>query len=103
MVSCRCTTRMTREFRARSSCAILRVRIASIMRCRSTGCNADSMKNSQKRSSTDMSAPHEVEAEDPLVDVSRPVGSRHESQRRSQGKSADEAADMCPPGDRATR
>src|ERR1700676_3795296 len=101
---------MTREFRLRSSCAILRVRIASIMRCRSTGCSADSIKKIQKRSSTDMrlpflvpgvSAPHEIETQNSLIGIARPVGPSRVAQRRGENVAGDEAADVCPPGDRA--
>ena len=50
MVSWRCTTRMTREPRARSILAISRWRLALSSFWRISGWSAEKMKNTQKRS-----------------------------------------------------
>src|SRR5207248_4099016 len=52
MVSWRCTSNTTRDFRWRSIKAIKRLRDASNSRCLMTGWSAESMKNSQKISIT---------------------------------------------------
>src|SRR6267378_181453 len=67
MVSCRCTSRITRDFRSRSSCEILRTRMASSICCRSIGWIAENMKKSQNRSPidyepSDMGPPRDVSA-----------------------------------------
>src|ERR1700674_1737978 len=108
MVSWRCTSRMTRDLRKVSSCAIFRVRMASSMRWRNTGCSAEKMKNSQNRSPIFMmpsrgfdvsSAARWSESEDPLVRLVRPVVTLCPHQQRPEHEARDEAADMGPPGD----
>src|SRR3979411_3346358 len=54
MVSCRCTSRITRDFRSRSSFEILRTRMASSIFCCNIGWIAENMKKSQIRSPNDM-------------------------------------------------
>src|SRR3954463_3366489 len=118
MVSCRCTSRITREFRAPSSWAILRVRMASSMRWRSTGCSAVNMKNIQKMSLIVMrlscrsakmlqrchsSASPRIKSENAfvgLIDAITPLGPE---QQRSDQQSGHEPTDMRPPGDAAFR
>src|SRR5690348_17055488 len=102
---------MTREFRSRSSCAIFRIRIASSMRCRMTGCSADSMKKIQKMSSTVMRSSWlglfasdnsgEGETRDAFIDVARPLAAARRLQQTRENDAGNEAADMGPPGDTA--
>src|ERR1700730_10066471 len=108
MVSWRCTSRITRDFRKVCNCAIFRARMASCMRWRSTGCSAEKMKNSQNRSPMLMmpsgvfdvpSASRRSESEDPLVGLVQPVMPLRADQQRAEHEARDEAADMGPPGD----
>src|SRR5258708_1136943 len=118
MVSCRCTSRMTREFRSPSSWAILRVRIASSMRWRSTGCSAVNMKNIQKMSLMLMrlscrlakilqrchSSPSpRIKSEDAFVGLINSITALGLEQQRSDQESGHEPTDMRPPGDAAFR
>src|SRR5439155_409071 len=57
MVSWRCTSAMARLFRARSNRLSARKRAASSIFCLTTGCSADSTKNSQRMSPNPMGDP----------------------------------------------
>src|SRR3954465_2457743 len=106
IVSCRCTRRITREFRSRSICAILRARIASFRRCFSTGCNAVKIKNNQNRSPTDMMASYaielgptrRIEAENAFIGIVGPIGLHGTLQYRREREPCQEASDVSPPG-----
>ncbi len=85
---------------ARSNWPIFRVRIASIMHCRSSACSADSMKNSQKdqartcSGTSRVSTSHEVEPKNPFVGVAWRQWGVGRVATVARGKSGNEAADM---------
>src|ERR1700737_779814 len=106
MVSCRCTSRITRDFRSRSSCEIFRTRMASSNCCRSIGWTAEKMKKSQTRSPIDMEASYDisylplcVEAEHAFVRVVQAVTLLGSNQQRANCEPRYEPADMGPPRD----
>src|ERR1700674_3532175 len=94
---------MTREFRMPSNWAILRARIASSMRWRSTGCKAENMKKSQKRSVKDIivsfasPASHRGESQNPLVGIVGSVAALRLRQQRAKGETGKKPTDMRPP------
>src|SRR5882672_10543768 len=107
MVSCRCTNRITRDFRSRSSCEILRIRMASSICCRSIGWTAENMKKSQTISPIDMESsygmtlkpPIGIEAEHTLVRVIGAVALPGPDQERAKREPRQESSDMSPPRD----
>src|ERR1700730_12354246 len=112
MISCRCTSRITRDFRSRSSCEILRNRMASSIRCRSIGWIAENMNNNQKRYPIDhdLSFWHEtscpslgIEAEHAFVRVVDAVTLLGPDQQRAKCESRYEPSDMGPPCDVSAR
>src|SRR5258705_3717132 len=97
---------ITRESRSLSICAILRVRIASSMRCLITGCSAVTMKKIQKMSPTDMTGilvvaqlrpSQRIEPVDSLVLVVGAVAACRAHDQWAERQAGDEAADMRPP------
>ena len=108
MVSCRCTSRITRDLRSRSSCEILRTRMASSIFCRNIGWIAEKMKNNQNRSPIDMElsfwqeisySPLGIKAEHAFVRVVDSVALFGSDQQRAKRESRYEPSDMGPPRD----
>src|ERR1700730_8470856 len=106
MVSCRCTSRITRDFRCCSNWAILRVRMASIIRSRRTGCGP----RTRRRGRIDpqmtwnptfepgaSSAALGVEPEDALIGVVPAVVLLRQHQQGAERKGGEEAANIGPP------
>src|SRR5688572_28594956 len=112
IVSWRCTSRMTRELRFCSICAIFRIRMPSSIRCLSIGCSAENMKNSQKRSTNEngmtspivrtLWLPSRVEPVYAFIAIEVPIAARRFAQERADNEPDQKASDMRPPGDTAT-
>src|ERR1700730_4297021 len=99
IVSCRCTRAMTRLFRARSIRLSRRNRLASSIFWRMTGCNAESMKNSQRISPILIGPPMRTVPRLPRC-VLVPPDARvalPAAQQRRQDEPHHEPADVRPP------
>src|ERR1700722_17591216 len=106
MVSCRCTSRITRDLRSRSSCEILRTRMASSIFCRNIGWIAEKMKNNQNRSPIDMELsfwretsypPVGINPEHAFVRVVDSVALCGSNQQRAKRVSCYEPSNVGPP------
>src|ERR1700704_3930617 len=108
MVSCRCTSRMTREFRWASRRAILCVRMAFSICWRRIGCSAENIMNIQNKSLMDIIASYwgeaswpscGREAEDAFVGVVTAGVASRAGKQRSEHEPSKEATDVRPPCD----